>query len=100
MLQTAYKVTKTRNEYGDYEGTDKTAIYCKFREITRLVDGLADTVESDAMAWFEPDSGVIKGDVIEYENTLYKVEKLTNARTLRSTQVLFIKTELNRYKNG
>lgn len=101
MLHTAYKVTKARGKYGDYNGSNQTALPCHFREITALQDvGISDTIQSDAMAWFEADSGVLKGDVIKFEDTLYKVERLTNARRLRNTQVLFIKTELNRYKNG
>lgn len=99
MLHTAYKVTKVRNKYGDYEGNDQTALPCHFREITALIDGLADTIQSDALAWFEPESGVVKGDVISFEDTLYKVERLTKARKLRSTNVEFIKTELMRYKS-
>ena len=99
MLHTAYKLTKTRNKYGDYEGSSQTPLVCHFREITSLIDGLADTIQSDAMAWFEPDSGIVKGDVISFEDVLYKVERLTKARKLRSTNVEFIKTDLMRYKS-
>ena len=99
MLHTAYKVDKVRNKYGDYEGSTENALPCHFREITALIDGLADNIQSDALAWFMPDSGIVKGDVISFESTLYKVERLTKARRLRSTNVEFIKTELMRYKS-
>lgn len=100
MLQTAYKVTKTRTKYGDYSGASETAINCKFRVNTMLYDaGNADVSESDAMAWFEPDSGIVKGDVIKYDDVLYKVERLIEARKLHTTDVQFLKAEMNRFQS-
>jgi len=98
MLHTAYKLTTTRNKYGDYVSSDETELNCHFREITELQHNeLADGVQSDAMAWFEPDSGIERGDVIKFESVYYKVERLTQARRLRSTAVQFIKVSLMKY---
>lgn len=98
MLQTAYILGQTRNKYGDYTDTTETAVTCKFRVINTLQhNGIADSIESDAMAWFEPDSGVVRGTIIKYDGTHYKVERLTEARRLHSTSVQFIKTELIKY---
>lgn len=100
MLQTAYKVSKTRNKYGDLVGSSETAITCKFRVNNMLVEtGNSNTYESDALAWFNSDSGVEEGDVIKYDNIFYKVERKIEARKLHSTTVQFIKVELNRYQS-
>ena len=98
MRHTAYKVATTRNAYGDYIAGAKTAIICHFREITDLVTSTSnEAINCDAMAWFEADSGIIKGDILIIESQGYKVEKLIKARRLHSVEVQFIKTELTKY---
>jgi predicted nuclease of restriction endonuclease-like RecB superfamily len=97
MLHTAYKATTTRNAYGDYVSTGETALACHFREITNVLTELDEVIQSDAMAWFEPDSGVEKLDILKIYGTYYRVEKVTKARRLRNPNVLFIKTELLKY---
>lgn len=98
MFHTAYKVTSSRNAYGDYTSSGETTLKCHFRVINGLVTGGAnEEIQSDALAWFEPDSGVVKGDIIKFEGTHYRVERLTEARRLRNTSILFIKTDLLKY---
>ena len=98
MFHTAYKVTSSRNAYGDYTASGETSLKCHFRVINTLVTSTDnEQVQSDAMAWFEPDSGVVKGDIIKFEGTHYRVERLTEARRLRNPSILFIKTELLKY---
>jgi predicted nuclease of restriction endonuclease-like RecB superfamily len=97
MLHTAYKATTTRNAYGDYISTVEVAHACHFREITNILTEANEAIQSDAMAWFEPDSGIEKLDIVKINGTHYRVEKVTKARRLRNPNVLFIKTELLKY---
>ena len=98
MYHTAYKVTTSRNAYGDYTATGETAITCHFRTINEQVTGSGnETVQSDAMIWTEPDSGLVRGDIIKFEGEHYRVERITKARRLRNPTVLFLKIELLKY---
>lgn len=98
MNHTAYKVTKTRNAYGDYIASGETSLKCHVRIITNVNNSTNnEAIESDAMMWFEPDSGVVKEDIIKFEGEHYRVERVTKARRLRSPQVLFLKCELFKY---
>lgn len=98
MNQTAYKVTTSRNAYGDFVAGAKTALPCHFRSLTELVTTNGnEAVRSDAMAWFEPDSGIVKSDVLVIDDEGWKVNKVTKARKLRNPSVQFIKVILIRY---
>lgn len=98
MLQTAYKVTQTRNGYGDLVGTTLTAMPCHFRYITEQVSGGAnEQINSDAMAWLEPDSGVNRSDVLKIDNEYFRVERIIKARRLHDPTVQFLKVELLKY---
>jgi hypothetical protein len=104
MRHTAYKLTITRNAYGDYVSSGETALICHFRYITTQAGGANsrgirgnESADSDAMAWFEPDSGVEREDLIKFEGEHFRVEKVTKARRLRDPTVQFIKVELLKY---
>lgn len=98
MHHTAYKVNYSLNAYGDKIIDDEITLKCHVRIITELnVNSNNEQYQSDAMFWFEPDSGVVKGDIIKFDGTYYQVERLTEARRLRSTTVQFIKTECLKY---
>lgn len=98
MLHTAYKQTSTRNAYGDFESTSETAIPCHFRYITEQATASNnEQIQSDAMAWFEPDSGIARKDIIKFDNEFFRVERVTKARRLRDTTVQFLKVELLKY---
>jgi len=98
MLQTAYKVTQTRNGYGDLVGTTLTPLPCHFRYITEQVSGGAnEQINSDAMAWFEPDSGIVRSDVLKIDNEYFRVERIIKARRLHNPTVQFLKVELLKY---
>lgn len=98
MLHTAYKLTTSRNAYGDFVASGETALKCHFRYITMQVsDSNNETIESDAMAWFEPDSGIDRKDIIKIDGEHFRVERVTKARRLRNPNVMFIKTELLKY---
>ena len=98
MLYTAYILATDRNKYGDYIDTVETAVKCHFRVINELQHSTAsDQIQSDAMGWFEPDSGVVKGTIVKFEGTHYKVEQLIEARKLRDPNVQFLKTRMMKY---
>lgn len=98
MLHTALKVTATRNAYGDFVAGAQTAIPCRFRNITSQVTSASnETIQSDAMAWFESDSGIIKEDILIIDGEGFRVERVTKAPRLRDTTVLFLKVDLLKY---
>ncbi len=98
MLHTAYKLTTSRNAYGDFIRSAETALKCHFRYITEQVTATNnETIQSDAMAWFEPDSGVERKDIIKFDDEYFRVERVTKARRLRNPRVLFIKCDLLKY---
>lgn len=97
MLHTAYKVTTTRNAYGDFIPSGETALPCHFRYITEQVTAGNETIQADAMAWFKADSGIDRKDIIKFENEYFRVERVTKARRLRETNVQFIKVDLLKY---
>lgn len=95
---TAYKITMTRGDYGDFIGTSETALPCHFRDITDVqYVGNSDQFQSDAMAWFKPDSGIVKDDILKIDGEHWRVERVTEARNLLQNKVEFIKTELSKY---
>ncbi len=101
MMHTAYKLIQTRNAYGDFVGDTQVALPCHFRYITAQVTGdNNEQVQSDAMAWFEPDSGVARKDVIVFDGEKFRIERVIKARRLRDTNVQFIKVELLRFGGG
>lgn len=98
MHHTAVKRSYTRNAYGDFTFTGTTTLPCHFRYITEQVSSSDnETIQSDAMAWFEPDSGVEKQDVLLIDNENFRVERVIKARRLRDSSVQFIKVELLKY---
>lgn len=97
MIHTAYKVSTTRNAYGDFTAGAETALACHFRYITEQISNNNEYIESDAMAWFEPDSGIDRKDIIKFEGEHFRVERVIKARKLRDPNVQFIKTELLKY---
>lgn len=98
MTLTCYKVATTRNAAGDLIYGSETELACWFRDITDISinDQNRERTDSDALLWVEPDSGVVKGDIIKFEDVYFRVERLTNARRLPpfGTEIQFIKCEL------
>lgn len=98
MVHTAYKVTTTRNAYGDFLPSGETALKCHFRYINdQVTTGNNEQIQSDAMAWFEADSGINRKDIIKFEGEHFRVERITKARRLRNPTVQFIKVDLLKY---
>jgi len=98
MLYTAYKLAYTRNSYGDYVTAAETELVCHYRYIINHISDTNNEIEqSDAMAWFEPNSGVELKDIIRIEDNHFRVEKITEGKTFRTNNVQFLKVELQTY---
>lgn len=100
LVDTVTKVTASRNEGGDFVYGATASIPCRFREIndiTRGVDG-REELDADAMVHVSSDSGVEVGDILAYGSDYYRVDVITKARRLGSTNVEFIKCLLVRHR--
>lgn len=98
MLHTAYKVAYTRNAYGDYITTRLAKLPCHFRFINEVITSNPnEAVQSDAMAWFNPDAGLNKDGLLKINGENYRIEKVVEGRRLHSTNVQFIKCYLAKY---
>lgn len=98
MVHTAYKVSYTRNAYGDYTATSSTAIPCHFRYINEI-DSNADNeqLQFDGLAWFDGSASISENDIVQIEGEHFRIERLIKARRLRNPTVLFLKCFLQRY---
>jgi hypothetical protein len=94
MNNTATLVSYTRNGYGDFVKSTTSSIPCHFRELREFVRDSNNDIESDAMAWFEPTSGVQEKDILLIEGVYYQVEEIIIARRLQSKAAQFIKALL------
>lgn len=98
MTHTVYKVSTTRNAYGDFIASGTTTLKAHVRIITEQVSSSSnEAIQCDAQMWFEPDSGVQKEDIVKFEGEHYRVERLIEARRLRNPEVMFIKCEMLKY---
>jgi hypothetical protein len=98
MTHTAGLITNSRNAYGDYTASGTTNIACHFREINEVItNSNNEAVQSDAIAWFEPASGVTRESLLLINSEYYRVVKIVKARRLRSPAVLFVKAYLRHY---
>lgn len=96
LVDKIYKITTTRNKYGDLVMGAEAGKDCWFREITALVPstGNAEEIQCDAVVWFAGSDDTKKGDIYRYGNDYYRVTRITKARKGGMTNVEFIKCEL------
>lgn len=98
MHQTVYKVTHTRNEYGDYVASGETKLKCRFWEVNQIqITGNNEAIQSDAIMWLEPDIAVEEGDIFKFEGNHYRVEEVRKTKPLRRTALDFIKCRMTKY---
>lgn len=101
LSQTCRKVTITRNKFGDLEYGTSQSMPCLFRDITTLQtsQGNREQVTVDGIFWFEPDSGVERGDIILFDSEYFRMDKVTEARSrVTDNRVHFIKCEAMRQR--
>jgi hypothetical protein len=97
FTHTAYKVTTTRNEYGDFIAVSSSPLSCHFREIGDVqANNSNEQVQADAMAWFNPHTVALE-DILLINGVHYRIEKITEARRLRNPTIQFVKCDLLRY---
>lgn len=98
MLHTAYLVATTRNAYGDYAPGSEVAYKCHARIITEGVTASNnETIQSDAMFWFESDTPCPENSIWKFRGEHYRVERRVEARRLRDPSIQFIKCEMLKY---
>ena len=96
LVQTCYKVSLVRNEYGDRlkTGTDM-ALSCRFREKTTIRrESQGEIYDADAMLWLEPNTDIVQGDIILFDGVYYQIERINKARKLGSLITEFLKCDL------
>lgn len=98
LVESAYKVSQARNEYGDtvYQ-TATTAIDCLYRDISLTQRNQNRTeIQIDGLLWFGASESIAKNDVYYVPTIGYlRIEKITRAKTLLTNNtVKFIKCEV------
>jgi hypothetical protein len=101
LVQSAYKVSYGRNEYGDTNYTSaSTASPCMYRDISSLT--LASNQEGinvDGLLWFDNTESVAKGDIYLLGTEYLRIERVIIARSrLRANDVEFYKCEVTRQR--
>lgn len=97
MNHTIYKVSYTRNAYGDYEPTGETAYRAHVRVITEHVTQRNELIDTDAMIWVDADTPCEENSIWKIYGEHYRVERRIEARKLRNPTIQFIKCELVKY---
>lgn len=101
LVETASKVTTTRNEYGDtvYGTTSDSA--CLYRDISSLGQAAnREEVMIDGFLWFGATEDVNKGDIYYHSDEGYlRIQKVTRAKRLvADNSVQFIKCEVTKQR--
>ena len=89
--------SKTTDEYGDLRKTAGVSTVCWFRDIDSLDQ--APNREADishSMAWLQPTQSVSDGDYLTILDNDYRIITVTYAKRLGSSEVQFIKCQLNK----
>ncbi len=101
LNQVMTKISVHRNVYGDItaDGGSSTQVGCRFRVITNTTNSSSheEVHSEEAMAWFAPNSGIVRGDILLYEGQTWKVQKVNEARRLGETDIQFLKCWLQAY---
>lgn len=99
FVQVCRKMDVTLDQFGQKVYNSGTNLVCKFREILSFEQNTNQSdISSDAMAWFKADSGIQKGDIFLIDGNYYIVQRAVKARRIDNSTILFIKTELQKFK--
>lgn len=99
LVETATKITTTRNEYGDKVFGSTTSRSCLYRDITLLErQQNRELVNVDGILWFKADETIELGDIYNHSTEGYLViERIIKAKRLvADNAVKFIKTYVSR----
>lgn len=103
LTQSAYKVTTTRNEYGDinFNSTASDATACLYRDISYITRGNQNKEEIliDGYLWFDGTITLSKGDIYQLNGEYFRIERITKGKDLlRTNQVDFYKCEVTKQR--
>lgn len=101
LVQTAYRVSNTRNEHGDFVyQAAATGLPCLFREISSINEsGNQEGVTFDGQLWFDSDAVIERGDVYLVGTDYMRVEQVIVARSrLTDNSIQFIKCLVTRQR--
>lgn len=100
LVETATKVTVTRDGYGDIVYGNRTTTNCLFRDMSVLSNSTANRYEVTiaGILWFSASEDVNKGDVYLHENgDYYQIDHINRARArVLDNALKFIKCQVSR----
>lgn len=101
LVETATKITTTRNEYGDTVYGSGTSVACLYRDISQLTRAAnREEVALDGLLWFGADEDVSRGDIYQHPDEGYlRIERVIKAKRLvTSNERMFIKCEVTKQR--
>lgn len=89
----------TVNKYGQLVVTKSFMVNCRFREIDRIaIAGSLENINNQSMVWFPLDTKIKIGDLIQRDDTKYRITDVIKARRGGETQISFLKCFVEREK--
>jgi hypothetical protein len=101
LVQSAYKVSYGRNEYGDTNYTTASAASpCMYRDISLLNQtSNREDVSLDGLLWFDANEVVAKGDIYLLEGQYLRIERVVVAMArLTDNAIEFYKCEVTKQR--
>ncbi len=104
LVETANRVTTTRNAFGDINFGATTSVDCLYRDISTLSRGNAnrEEVDIDGLLWFKADEEAyaVRGAIYYHPDEGYlRIERVVVAkRLLRGAGKVFIKCEVTKQR--
>ena len=98
MEQTCELLETSLNQFGGQAVESAKSIKCRFRFITELDRTQnREGIRSDALLWISPKENIIQGTLVRYNNEVFRVDQIIEARRLRGETIYFKKCLLNKY---
>jgi hypothetical protein len=92
LTQTCTIIETSLNRFGDYVEQDGAQYRCRFRDITDISElPNNETTGSQAILWLDANAPVQRGTIVKIENEYFRIDRITKARKLTSSNVEFIK---------
>lgn len=102
LVETAQRVTTTRNAFGDIVYGATTDVNCLYRDISTLSRGNANREETDidGLLWLKADEPAERGTIYYHPDEGYlRIERIVKAkRLLRGGATVFIKCEVTKQR--
>lgn len=101
LKESCTQYTVSRSRYGDLCLTTVGSLLCLYRNTDRLNRGVnfREEVQIEGMFWFDGSATVKLGDVIGYNNQLFRIEDVVTAKELlTSNSVNFYRCAVSIYR--